>query len=220
MAAVDSLRYLARTCQLGEILETVLSRSGAAKTGKVLTYEVSKGSSLYKKIPGLFKGVKNPRLQYGYENGETNSFFAQVMDGQKVCRKIKYKKAQGIYNAEIAGTNEHLNCVYTPDKPLLNLSESGFQANTGVRGTPDNMVDFLLNLNNSALRVEGRVAKDRLGTTINTLIPSKGRVSIQSGVEGTPVGRTDIGLNYHGSDMNLELQNSHLQKVKNLFVTS
>lgn len=221
MATISYLRDVVRTCQLGEILERVLVRTGASKSGQVLTYDIAKGSTLCRRMPGLFGKLKHPRLQYGYENGtQQNTLFAHIMDGEKVCKKIKYKNNQGTYNAEISGVNEHLSCIYTPDKPLLNLSASALRTNTGVKGTPENMLDFMLNLNDSALRVEGRVAKQRLGTTVNRFIPSKGRLSIASGVEGTPAGRTDIGLNYHGSDINLELQNAHLRKVGTLFSSS
>ncbi|MBP3924334.1 hypothetical protein J6E39_03740 [bacterium] len=215
------LQTLTRSCALGQVIERLLQREAGAQVGKIITHEVAKGSRLQRKIPGLFEGLKNPQIQYGYENTrDLNSFFLNILDGRNVKRAIKYNKANGIYNAEIRGTQEHLNCVFNPDEPLLNLSKSALKINTGVKGTPENMVDMLVNLNDSALRIEGRVAKARLGRTLNRCLPSKGRIGIQSGVEGTPAGRTDIGINYHDSDVNLELQNKHLQKLKNLLSNS
>ncbi len=211
---VQFLRDVTRTCQLGEIIDQVLAKSTSGRVGKIMTYDVKPNSAMHRKFPALFEGVENPRLRYGYDNPEdTNSFFVNVMSGDSVRKSLTYKKANGAYNATIRGNREYLNCVYNPSRPLFNLSESAIRMNSGANGVADDMLGVMVNMNNSALRAEGVVARERLGSTINRVLPRQSGFSLSSGVEGTPQGRIDLGLDYHGSGVNLRMKDAHLRKV-------
>lgn len=190
---------------LGNIIDKVLAEEGT-QVGKVLTYKVG-GTRLAKKMPILFKGIENPHLKFGYE-GE-NQFFVNVMDGQNPVRRINYKKVNGVYHADMSSPTENLNCIFDPAKDLYRPARSAVKVQTG---NPEENVDLLLNLNDSALRAESSIRRSRLGRLGQTL-PNNTTVELASGVEGVKQGKSRVRVEYHDSKANVEFKNSTIKRL-------